>query len=218
VNSIPQLPHSGADQGRPSRIAAEQGVTCEVHLLSALASGVVGLSEEALVMRRDDLPRFLAGWSPYELTLIDVPGRPTPERLDEIALAIGTATHNEPLLPALAGSCLWFSRHDDCYVAVESTDLAVPAAVLSRVLALLIGSALVDASSVEVPDPDSATAESLIEESRHWVGMLRTVSENQVTVDLSATSERWRLGQRLPERVDRTAVYDVAHGVWHLTA
>jgi hypothetical protein len=169
-------------------------------------------------MRRDDLPRFLADWSPYELTLIDVPGRPTPERLDEIALAIGTAAHNEPVLPALAGSCLWFSGHDDCYVAIESTDRAVPAAVLSRVLALLVGSALVDGSSVQVPDPDSATAESLIEESRHWVGMLRTVSENQVTVDLSATSERWRLGQRLPERVDRTAVYDVAHGVWRLTA
>jgi hypothetical protein len=61
-------------QWRPSRIAAEQGVSCEVHPLGALASGVVGLSEEVLVMRRDDLARFLAGWSPYELTLIDVPG------------------------------------------------------------------------------------------------------------------------------------------------
>src|ERR1035438_3352822 len=50
-------------QWRPSRIAAEQGVSCQAHLLGALASGVAGLSEEALAMRRDDLPRFLAGWS-----------------------------------------------------------------------------------------------------------------------------------------------------------
>jgi hypothetical protein len=78
-------------QWRPSRIAADQGVSCQVHLLGALASGVAGLSEEALVIRRGDLPRFLAGWSPYELTLVDVPGRPTPGQLDEIALTIGTA-------------------------------------------------------------------------------------------------------------------------------
>ena len=57
-------------QWRPSRIAAEQGVSCRVHLLGALASGVVGLSEEVLVMRRDDLPRFLAGQSPYELAAV----------------------------------------------------------------------------------------------------------------------------------------------------
>jgi hypothetical protein len=205
-------------QWRPSRIAAEQGVSCEVHPLGVLASGVVGLSEEVLVMHRDDLARFLAGWSPYELTLIDVSGTPTPEQLDEIALAIGTATHDEPVLPALVGSCLWFSGHDDCYVAVESTDRAMPAAILRRLLALLVGSALVDGSSVDVPDPDGVIVEGLIEESRHWFGALGTVSENSVSVELSATSERWRLGQRLPEGIDRTAVYDVALEVWRLTA
>jgi hypothetical protein len=205
-------------QWRPSRIAAEQGVSCEVHPLGALAAGVVGLSEEVLVMRRDDLARFLANWSPYELTLIDVPGTPTPERLDEIALAIGTATNDEPVLPALVGSCLWFSGHDDCYAAVESTDRAMPAAVLGRLLALLVGSALGDDSSVDVPDADGAIVEALIEESRHWIGALSTMSENSVTVELSATSERWRLGQRLPERIDHTAVYDVALEVWRLAA
>lgn len=205
-------------QWQPSRIAAAQGVGCEVHPLGALASGVVGLSEEVLVMRRDDLARFLAGWSPYELTLIDVPGTPTPERLDEIALAIGTATHDDPVLPALVGSCLWFSGHDDCYVAMESTDRAMPAAVLGRLLALLVGSSLVDDSSMDVPEPDGAIMEALIEESRHWIGALGTVSENSVTVELSATSQRWRLGQRLPEEIDRTAVYDVELEVWRLTA
>jgi hypothetical protein len=204
-------------QWRPSRIAAEQGVRCQAHPLGSLASGVIGLSEEALVMRRDDLPRFLAGWSPYELTLVDMPGRPTPERLDEIALTIGTAAYGGPVLPDLAGSRLRYSGHDDCYLAVESTDQTVPVALLSRLLALLAGSALAGASSVEVPDPASATVTSLIEDGAHWIGVLGAVSENVVTVNLSATDVPWRLGQRLPERVDRIARYDVRQGLWRLT-
>lgn len=112
---------------------------CEVHQLGALAFGVVGLSEEALVLRRDDLPRFLAGWYPYELTLIDVRDPPTLEQVSDIALTIGTAAPGEPVLPILVGSRLWYSGHDDCYVAIESTDLAVPGAVLGRLLALLVG-------------------------------------------------------------------------------
>jgi hypothetical protein len=86
----------------------------------------------------------------------------------------------------------------------------------TRLLALLVGSALVDDSSVDVPDPDGAIVEALIGESRHWIGALGTMSENSVTVELFATSERWRLGQRLPEGIDRTAVYDVALEVWRL--
>jgi len=204
-------------QWPPARIAAEQGVSCQAHLLGALASGVVGLSEEALVMRRDDLPRFLAGWSAYELTLVDMPGRPTPERLDEIALTIGTAAYGGPVLPGLAGSRLRYSGHDDCYLAVESTDQTVPVGLLSRLLALLAGSALAGASSVEVPDPASATVTSLIEDGPHWIGVLGAVSENVVTLNLSATAVPWRLGQRLPERVDRIARYDVRQGLWRLT-
>ena len=38
--------------------------------------GVTGLSGEILAIDRDDLSRFLAGWSPYELTLVDMPGQP----------------------------------------------------------------------------------------------------------------------------------------------
>jgi hypothetical protein len=101
---------------------------------------------------------------------------------------------------------------------MESTDRAMPAAVLGRLLALLVGSALVDDSSVDVSDPDGVIVEALIEESWHWIGALGTVSENSVTVELSATSERWRLGQRLPEGIDHTAVYDVALEVWRLAA
>ncbi|RAN96817.1 hypothetical protein GAR05_03880 [Micromonospora saelicesensis] len=204
-------------QWRPSRIAAEQGVSFEVHQVAALAAGVVGLSEEAVLIRREQLPRFLAGWYPYNLTLVDVPATPSAAQVDEMIVVIGAATYDEPVLPALAGSRLLFSGHDDCYVAVETTDRAVPAAVLGRLLALLVGSALVNTTVVEVTAPDVETVQRLIEESRHWIGELGTATPGWVTVDLHATSESWRLGQSVPKKVDRRMVYDVANRAWRLT-
>jgi hypothetical protein len=203
-------------QWRPSRIAAEQGVSWQARPIGALTSGAAGLSEEVLAIRPDDLPRFLAGWSPYELTLVDMPGQPTAERLDEIALAIGTAAHGEPVLPGLPGSRLLYSGHDDCYLTVESADPSVPAALLSRLLALLAGSALAGASPAEVPEPVDALVMSLIGDNAYWTGMLGSVSENTVTVSLTATAEPWRLGQKLPERIDRLAICDMRHGSWRL--
>ncbi|WP_308193476.1 hypothetical protein [Micromonospora alfalfae] len=204
-------------QWRPSRIAAEQGVSFEVHQVGALTAGVVGLSEEALLIGREQLPRFLAGWYPYELTLVDVPGTPSAARVDEMIVVIGTATYDKPVLPALAGSRLLFSGHDDCYVVVETTDRAVPAAVLGRLLALLVGSALVDTTVVAVTTPDVETVQRLIEQSRHWVGELGAATPGSVTVDLHATSESWRLGQPVPKQVDRRMVYDVASRAWRST-
>lgn len=196
---------------RPSRIAAEQGVRCEAHSLGWLASGVVGLSDEVLVLHRDELPRFLADWYPYELTLIDAPAWPTPERLDEMALAIGTADHTKPLLPELAGSRLYFSGHDDCYVILESTDSRMPTAILSRLLAAKAGSA----ASVEVPEPDATIVAAMIAQSAHWVGTIGAESAESVTVDLAAVSQRWRPSQPLPDSVDLRATYDLSHGTWH---
>ncbi|WP_435208872.1 hypothetical protein [Micromonospora sp. bgisy143] len=204
-------------QWRPSRIAAEQGVSFTAHDVSVLASGVVGLSEEALLIHRRELPRFLAGWFPYELTLLDLAGTPTAGRLDEMIVAVGTAGFDEPVLPDLPGSRLFFSGHDDCYVFVETTDRAVPAGLLGRLLALLVGSALVDSSAVEVTAPPVETVERLIEESRHWVGEIATSTPGSVTVDLYATSGPWRLGQPVPPQVDRRAVYDVARGAWRMS-
>lgn len=160
----------------PSRIAAEQGVTCRVHPLGALASGVVGLSEEAVAVRRDDLSPFLSGWSPYELTLVDMPGSPSPGQVEEIALAVGAAACDEPVLPALPGSRLRYSGHDDCYLRVESADRAVPAALLGRLLALLAGSALACSSPVEVPEPASVITASLIRDHANWTGRIGAVS------------------------------------------
>ena len=171
---------SGGRRGsRRSRASASRCVRS-----AALAAGVVGLSEEALLIRREQLPRFLAGWYPYNLTLVDVPATPSAARVDEMIVVIGAATYDEPVLPALAGSRLLFSGHDDCYVALETTDRAVPAAVLGRLLALLVGSALVDTTMVEVTAPDVETVQRLIEESRHWVGELGAATPGSVTVDL----------------------------------
>ncbi|MBO0657058.1 hypothetical protein J1792_31280 [Streptomyces triculaminicus] len=207
-------------QWRPSLIAAEQGVDCTVHPVGTWASDSIDLGEEFLVMHRDSLSRFLSSnWSPYELSLVDVPTGATPEQLDELALVIGTAAVDEPVLPRLDGSRFWFSGHDDCYLAVESTDPAIPSSVLGRLLALLAGSALTGdggASSVRVPEPDGALSEQLIAESPHWIGVVGTASETTVTVELSAQSQRWHLGQQLPERADYRAMLDLAHGVWHL--
>jgi hypothetical protein len=199
----------------PSRIAAGQGVSCQAHPLGALAAGVTGLSEEAIAMRREALPRFLDGWSPHELTLADVQGSPGPERADEIALALGTAAwHDQPVLPGLPGSRLLYSGHDDCYLHVESTDQAIPAALLSRLLALLAGSALASDSPVEVPEPPTAMAENLIAGHAHWAGTLGSVSRDTVTISLSATATPWRPAHPLPERADRTVTYDVQQSLW----
>lgn len=163
--------HEDFQQWQPSLIAAEQGADFTVHPVGAWASATPGLGEEILAMHRNSLPRFLDGsWSPYELSLVDVPMVPTPAQLDEIALVIGTAALDEPVLPRLKGSRFWYSGHDDCYLAVESTDPTMPASVLSRLLALLAGSALVSAgetSSVMIPEPDIATMGQLIRESPH---------------------------------------------------
>jgi hypothetical protein len=196
----------------PSRIAAAQGVTHETHRLDGLTSDVV--SAEALVIGRDDLPRFLTGWSPYHLVWVDAPGAPTPEQVDEIALTLGTTNYEDPVLPELVGSRVCFFGHDDCYVTVEATDSAVPRTVLGRLMALLVGSALVDESLVDVLDPGGEVTESLIEQSSCWGGCLGAVSEASVTIDLSALPEPWRLGEQLPERVDRTVTYYVSQRIW----
>lgn len=208
-------------QWRPSLIAAEQGADFTVHAIGAWASATPGLGEEILVMHRDSLPRFLDGsWSPYELSLVDVPMAPTPDQLDEIALFIGTTAFDEPVLPRIEGSRFWYSGHDDCYLTVESTDPVMPAVVLSRLLALLAGSALVSAgetSSVMIPEPDIGTTGRLIRESPHWIGAVGATTPILATIRLSAMPQRWRHGQEPPEHVDYTATLDLIRGTWQVT-
>lgn len=205
-------------QWKPSRMVAQQATRCTVHDFGGLADGVVGLSVEALVMSREEFPGFLEGWYPYELTLVGLPEVPTAERLDEIGLEIGTARHDRPILPNLPGCCLWYSGHDDCYVWVETTERQVAAAILGRLLALLVGSALADTGVTAVTEPADSLVEDLLQQGSDWAGTVEVVSVQAVTVSLAATSGPWRLDQPLPEEIDRVAVYDVEEARWRLAA
>jgi hypothetical protein len=179
---------------------------------------VPGLSGEAVAIGREDLPAFLAGWSPYELTLADMPGSPERGQVDEIALAVGTAAYDQPVLPGLPRSRLRYSGHDDCYVHLESADPGVPAALLGRLLALLAGSALAGAGPVDVPEPAAVITAGLIRDHPHWVGWLAAVSGDTVTVSLAAAAGPWRLSHQLPERPDRILTLDTGQGRWQITS
>ncbi|MFA7767873.1 hypothetical protein [Streptomyces sp. NRRL S-448] len=206
---------------QPSLIAADLGVPCTVHPVGSWASGTCGLAEEILVMDRGLLPRFLDGtWSPYELSLIGVPADVTAERLDELALVLGTAGAGEPLLNRLGDSRIWFSGHDDCYVLLETRDRALPAAVLARLLALLAGSALAGLTgkpSLCVPEPGPWLPERLIATAPHWIGALGEVTGDLVTIGLAVLPGPWRLDVAFPQRADLTAVLDVRSGTWRIT-
>ncbi|MET9418512.1 hypothetical protein ABZY03_30845 [Streptomyces klenkii] len=206
---------------RPSLIAAELGVPCTVYPLGSWTFGTHGLAEELLIVDRALLPRLLDGtWSPYELTLIDVPADATPEQLDELALVLGTTDIDEPVLSRLEDSRVWFSGHDDCYVFLETRDPAVPAAVLARLLTLLAGSALAELterSSVRVPEPGPWLPERLIATAPHWIGALREVTEDLVTIELAALPDPWHLGVSFPQQADLAVTLDVRLGTWRIT-
>ncbi|WTW97797.1 hypothetical protein OG216_32645 [Streptomycetaceae bacterium NBC_01309] len=208
----------------PSGVAAELGVECVVHRIGAWASATLSLSDELLVMRRNDLPRLLNGsWSPYELSAVDLPARPSAAQLDEIALAVGTVGFDEPLLPQLADSRIWYSGHDDCALRIESTDPTVPVAVFGRLLALFARAAPTGGdpagSSVAIPEPDAVVLGRLLHESPRWFGVRADsgVSEDgSARIHLSVLPERWRLDHKWPEHVDYTATFEPGWGTWEL--
>ncbi|MER5885436.1 hypothetical protein ABT160_16530 [Streptomyces sp. NPDC001941] len=207
---------------RPALIAADLGVPCRVHTLGSWASGTHGLAEELLVLDRDLLPRLLDGtWSPYELTLIDVPADVTPDQLDELALVLGTADVDQPVLSHLGDSRVWFSGHDDCYVFLETQDPALPTALLARLLSLLAGSALAGITEEplsRVPEPGPWLPEQLIATAPHWIGALGNVTQDLVTIALAVLPDPWHLGVSFPRQADLTVTLDVRHGTWRIAS
>ncbi|WP_043470757.1 hypothetical protein [Kitasatospora sp. MBT66] len=202
----------------PSLIAAELGVDGAVHPVGVWASDTIGVGEEFLLLDRAELPRLLDDtWTPYQVAVVDLPGEVPPERLDELALVVGTTAFDQPLLPHLDGSTLWFSGHDDCYLRVESTDPAVPGALLGRLLALMAGSALTDADdAVPVPEPDPALTDRLIAAGPHWAGTVAAVSATEVTLTLTALPRRRRLSDPAPAGAWRAVTLDLVRGRWRL--
>ncbi len=80
------------------------------------------------------LGRFLDGWSPYDIDVLDV-GECLPDaELDELALAVNTHRLDTGLLRS---SRVLFCRHDDCYFQVESADATLPARLLNDYVAEL---------------------------------------------------------------------------------
>ncbi|WP_119726317.1 hypothetical protein [Thermomonospora amylolytica] len=83
------------------RIVRELGVEAEVHDIGwAVPDRAV--SDELLVMAWRKLGRFLDDLSPYEIEIVDVGSRPSPDGADELALVVNTHDAGDPLLPPAA--------------------------------------------------------------------------------------------------------------------
>ncbi|GIF70827.1 hypothetical protein Asi02nite_03450 [Asanoa siamensis] len=199
-----------------ARIAAAQGVRAEVHDFGALSDGV-NVGSQGLVLRATDLPAFLDGWSPYELAFAGLSHAPSAGDLDALALTVGTTAGGDSIVANVPGATLWYSGHDDCYVWMETVDRSWAIQLLARLLALHAGSALVDGVPVEIVEPREEVVERLLAQSPHWVGVVADSTPGTLAIELSATAGRWRLGDALPEEVDRTATYDIADGDWRLS-
>ncbi|MBA9002166.1 hypothetical protein HNR21_001048 [Actinomadura cellulosilytica] len=66
---------------------------------------------------------FLDDLSPYEIEIVDVGSRPSPDQADELALVVSTHDAGDPLLPRLPGSRVRFSGRDDCVGCSERAGL-----------------------------------------------------------------------------------------------
>ncbi|WP_144127162.1 hypothetical protein [Catellatospora sichuanensis] len=214
----------GDDEDLPlGRIAGEQGVTAEVHDIRWAASRY--RSDDLLVMPWSRMPRFLDGWYPYDIEVLDVAGPLTSAEVEELALAVNTHDVGKaPILPALTGAGLWFSGHDDCYLSLEATSADLPPLLLARLLACQAGAALIEAADPEgteadavltVPQPPTALAAELLRIGGSWVGKVAHVQAGGcVELALAATDTRWRLADRLPDLMPYGLTLDVVNGSW----
>jgi hypothetical protein len=204
---------------RLRRIAQEQNVDATAHDMG-WASPLPALANDLLVMAWHDLRRFLDGWSPHTIDVLDVPG-PLPE-VDELVLAVNTRDATTNLLPRSPGSQVYYSGHDDCYVYVETIDPALPARLLTRLLTLFAGSALLDddAETLTVPIPDQRLAATLLHHGTHWIGtVLNSRPGRTVTLALTPTTRAWRLTDPVPfESPHQVRItLDLQDGTWRVS-
>ncbi|MDG4820420.1 hypothetical protein O7635_00955 [Asanoa sp. WMMD1127] len=197
----------------PSEIAAAQDVRATVHDFGGLADGL-NISREGLVLAAEDLAAFVTGWTPDHLTLVGLLNAPTRERLDEIALAVGTDDRDGRLLPTLPDVTFWYAGHDDHYLWLESTDEAFGAALLARLLANNAGLAHETVDPVAVAEPDDAAVRDLLARSEYWAGFWVTQSPTTVSIGLSAVSAPPRSWDPRPERFDLLVTYDLESRTW----
>ncbi|GAA2389108.1 hypothetical protein Cme02nite_71250 [Catellatospora methionotrophica] len=204
------------------RIAGEQGVAAQVHDIRWAATRY--WSDDLLVMPWAELPRFLDGWYPYDIEILDVAGTLTAAEVAELALAVNTRAPDAPLLPTVAGANLWFGGHDDCYLNLETASADLVSLLLARLLALRAGTALLidgdlAAEDVVVPQPPVALAAALLAVSSAWVGRVAQVRAGAVELALAPVDVRWRTGNQLPGDMPYTLTLDLPSGRWsqHVT-
>lgn len=204
----------GDDPIRPREIARRQGVRAHAHDITwATFSG--HYPSDLLMLRWRDLDRLLDGWSCYDIDIIDVDDWLWDAEVDELVLAVNTRRGDAGLLRQLPRSRVVYGGHDDCYFQVESVDATLPARLLTRLLALLAGSALLgsDRAEVTVAEPDWALAERLLHHSRHWVGRVVDHRPGRMA-RLGLAPAAWRLGEPIATGMSSTVVFDLTTGAW----
>ncbi len=201
------------------RIAEEQKVAAACHDIRWAASSHFE-SDDMLTMPWQQLPRFLSGWSPYELEILDAPGPLDDITADELALAVNTLNGSSLLLPRLSTSGFYYAGHDDCYLYAEATDPQMPIRLLTRLLTLFVGSSLLDddTESLTIAEPEPALATALLEANRHWIGTVRsTKPDGTVAIGFTPTDTTWRLADPLPTLATTSVTFDLATGSWRMS-
>jgi hypothetical protein len=200
-----------------SRIAEQQNVTVGRHDIRWAASSRFA-SDDLLTMPWQELRSFLDGWSPYDIEILDVPGPLDDGAADELALAVNTLDSSGPLLPRLPVTGSYFSGHDDCYLYVEAADPGMPIRLLTRLLALFAGSALLDDDeAVTIAEPEPTFAATLLEAHHHWIGtIMHSQPAATVTIGLTPTNTAWRLAEPIPTHAATTVTFDLATDGWRM--
>jgi hypothetical protein len=160
---------------------------------------------------------FLDGWSPHNIDILDIPG-PLPE-VDELVLAINTRDATTCLLPRSPGSGVYYFGHDDCYLYAETIDPALPTRLLTRLLTLFAGSALLDddTDTLTVPHPEQRLAATLLHRGSHWVGtILNSQPGRTVTLALTPTTKAWRLADPVSVEPSHRITLDLQAGTWRV--
>lgn len=200
------------------RIAQEQNVDATVHDIGWAAPSP-DLDGDLLVMAWRDLYQLLDGWSPYGIDILDIPG-PLPE-VDELVLAINTRDAATCMLPRSPGSGIYYSGHDDCYLHAETIDATLPTRLLTRLLTLFAGSALLgdDTDTLTVPQPEQRLAATLLHHGSHWVGtILNSQPGRTVTLALTPTAKAWRLADPVPVEPSHRITLDLPASTWRVSA
>lgn len=112
------------------------------------------IDEETIVLPAGQLTPLLAGFSPDDLTMFDLPSTWNVDAVIRGVLAYREHdwSGEELLLPELPGSRFFIASHDDCYLTVESSDSILPRQIFARMLGLYASTVIEQADIAAVPE------------------------------------------------------------------